>query len=82
MSQSAITAGALVIAFLIFVTVRGELPAYLGAFGLGAYANTTAGATAAGFGIASNLTALAGNTPQAPGQCGGGFGPISFTFAC
>lgn len=70
MSQSSITAAALVIAFLIFVTVRGELPRYLAAFGFGPGANSSAAAQNAGFGIASNLTALAGNTPQAQASKG------------
>jgi hypothetical protein len=35
MSQNSLTAAALVIAFLIFVIVRGELPAYFGVLGLG-----------------------------------------------
>lgn len=35
MSQTSATAAALIIAFLIFITVRGELPYYFGAFGLG-----------------------------------------------
>jgi hypothetical protein len=43
MSQSSITAAALIIAFLIFITVRGELPAYLGAFGIGAAAEGAPG---------------------------------------
>jgi hypothetical protein len=63
MSQSSITAAALIVAFLIFITVRGELSKYLGAFGFGA--SQPSSAAAAGFGIASNITALAGVTPQA-----------------
>lgn len=35
MSQNSITAAALVIAFIIFITVRGELPSYFGALGIG-----------------------------------------------
>lgn len=70
MSQSSITAAALVIAFVIFVTVRGELPIYFGAFGIGKGAMAVPGATAAGFGLASNYTALAGSTPTV--QYGGG----------
>jgi hypothetical protein len=42
MSQNSITAAALVIAFLIFITVRGELPAYFGALGLGPKAEAPA----------------------------------------
>lgn len=70
MSQSSITAAALVIAFLIFITVRGELPKYLGAFGIGQGALASPASQAAGFGLASNITALAGNTPQAQSQKG------------
>lgn len=32
MSQSSIIAAALIVAFLVFITVRGELPAYLAVF--------------------------------------------------
>jgi hypothetical protein len=41
-SQSSITAGALVIAWIIFITVRGELPKYFGALGIGPQAETAA----------------------------------------
>lgn len=34
MSQSTILFGALVAAFVIFITVRGELPEYMGVVGL------------------------------------------------
>lgn len=37
-SQTSITAAALVVAFIIFITVRGELLSYLGALGLGSEA--------------------------------------------
>lgn len=35
MSQTSIIAGALIIAYIVFVTVRGELPAYLAMLGVG-----------------------------------------------
>jgi hypothetical protein len=35
MSQSNIVVGCLLLAFLIFITVRGELPAYMKVVGLG-----------------------------------------------
>jgi hypothetical protein len=35
MNQTSIIAGALVIGFIVFITVRGELPQYLGVFGIG-----------------------------------------------
>jgi len=34
-SQTSIIAGALVIGFIVFVTVKGELPKYLGVIGIG-----------------------------------------------
>jgi hypothetical protein len=35
MSQTSIIAGALVIAYIVYVTVKGELPAYLSMLGIG-----------------------------------------------
>ena len=35
MSQSTVIAGALIFAFVIFITMRGELPKYLAVLGLG-----------------------------------------------
>jgi len=35
MSQNSIIAAALMIGFIVFITVRGELPKYFGALGLG-----------------------------------------------
>lgn len=35
MSQTSIIAGALIIAYIVFVTVRGELPAFLDVLGIG-----------------------------------------------
>jgi hypothetical protein len=40
MSQSNIIVGALVIAFLVFISVRGELPKYLTVVGLGSGAKS------------------------------------------
>jgi len=34
LSQTSVIAGALVVAFFIFVTVRGELPAYMQVLGI------------------------------------------------
>lgn len=45
MSQSSVIAGALVLAFVVFITVRGELPGYLGVLGIG---NAVPGGTGAG----------------------------------
>lgn len=53
MSQNSITAAGLVIAFLIFVTVRGELPAYFGTLGLGPVPEKSP-TTQTGFGFASS----------------------------
>lgn len=35
MSQSTIVFGSLIFAFLVFITVRGELPKYMAVVGLG-----------------------------------------------
>lgn len=38
MSQSSTIAFALIVGFIVFITVRGELPKYLGVLGLGSQA--------------------------------------------
>lgn len=68
MGQSSITAGLLVIAYIIFVTVRGELPGYLGVLGLGPKPVVPDATARGGLGIASNFTAAI------PGSTGGGGG--------
>jgi hypothetical protein len=40
-SQTSIIAGSLIIAYIVFVTVRGELPAYLSVLGVGGGAAVT-----------------------------------------
>jgi len=56
LSQTSIIAASLVIAFVVFITVRGELPAYLSIFGVGsgstpAGSSGSAGVTSGGPGI-------------------------------
>lgn len=63
MSQSNIIAGALAIAFLVYITVKGELRTYLGFFGLGG-----SGSAGNGSGAGSLIGAAAG---------GGGDGSIA-----
>lgn len=51
-SQTSIIAASLVLAFFVFITVRGELPAYLAVYtGAVAPADPTAGITQANFPI-------------------------------
>jgi hypothetical protein len=68
-SQNAITAAALVLAFLIFITVRGELPAYFGVLGLGSKA-VTPKPDQTGFGFTSSYGSISTGTVTFP--TGGG----------
>ena len=45
MNQSSIIAAALIVAFIVFITVRGELPCWLAVFGISSGANCTLGAS-------------------------------------
>lgn len=79
MNQTSAIAASLIIAFLVFVTVRGELPAYLSVFtgSSPTPTNTVAGA------VKETASNFIGGTPQEnplvsfPGWKGlGGFGDI------
>lgn len=59
MSQTSVIFGALLIAFIVFITLRGELGTYI-ALGLGNIGAIQAGSTSTGFGAG-----LTGTTPTA-----------------
>lgn len=68
MSQTSATAAGLVIAWIIFITVRGELPRYFGALGIGPAPERSApagAATPAGAITAGLSSSYAGSDPQA-----------------
>lgn len=83
MSQNSITIGTLVIAFFIFITVRGELPKYLGTLGIGS-APESSPSSQTGFSVQSDYapssTSTALNTGVGSalgltsGSAGGGIG--------
>lgn len=56
MSQNSIIAAALTIGFIVFITVRGELPKYFGALGLGP---TPEQPSSTGVGIGTSTSAAA-----------------------
>lgn len=54
MPQSSTIAFALIVGFIVFITVRGELPKYLGVLGLGSQA--VSGASSNGTTLGNTLT--------------------------
>ena len=83
-SQTSVTAAALVVAFVIFITVRGELPYYFGALGIGptplqprggSSSPTGLGASVSGpgFSLISDPVQYPGGTATPP-PWGSGFG--------
>jgi hypothetical protein len=56
MKQSSVIAFALIIAFIVFITLRGELSHYLGVFGLGS--------TSSGNNPAGSLNTLSAGLPS------------------
>lgn len=58
MSQSSTIAFALIVGFIVFITVRGELPKYLGVLGLGSQAvsGTPSNGTTNGTTLGNTLT--------------------------
>ena len=84
MSQSNVIAGALALAFLLFITLRGELPAYLDLFKPKSRATATGGGQSASGGLSlgslqsnaqslqSGFHALSNATNLFMGSSGGG----------
>jgi hypothetical protein len=64
--QSTVVILALFAAFAVFVTIRGELPAYLGLLGLGKAGASTAAAPAAGSPVSSPASLIQTATSIAP----------------
>lgn len=63
MNQTSIIAGALIVAFIVFITVRGELPCYLKVLGISTGAACQVGGqTAAGAAIGQIAGAVSGNS--------------------
>lgn len=65
MNQNSIIAFSLIVGFIVFITVRGELPAYLAVLGLGA------GATSGTSNLLGGLTGLGGISSTIPGSTTG-----------
>lgn len=57
MSQSSTIAFALIVGFIVFITVRGELPKYLGVLGLGSQAVSVPSQTSSTSGVLGNAIA-------------------------
>lgn len=77
MSQSTLIAGAIFTAWVVYITLRGELPTYLGVFGLGAGAALApSGSTDVG-GVPGFLPS--GSLPGAP-PVSSSFNPGQATF--
>lgn len=71
MTQTSKIAGALIIAWIVFITTRGKLPDYLSMLGLSAGNNASGCLTASGSGIVNKATNLlsggtSGSTPSTP----------------
>jgi hypothetical protein len=64
--QSTVVILALFAAFAVFVTIRGELPAYLGLLGLGKAGASTAAAPASGSPVSSSASLIQTATSIAP----------------
>lgn len=58
MKQSSVIAFALILAFVVFVTLRGELATYLGIFGLGGGSNSLSNGLGSGSNSGNNLNSL------------------------
>lgn len=56
LSQTSIIAASMIVAFVVFITVRGELPAYLSIFGVGS--GVTPSGTGTGAGAAQSAISL------------------------
>ena len=57
MPQSSTIAFALIVGFIVFITVRGELPKYLGVLGLGSQAVSGPSQTTSTSGVLGNAIA-------------------------
>lgn len=62
MSQTSIIAGAFIVAFVVFITVRGELPCYLEVLGISSGGTCQSPAMNAGSAIGNILTGVLGGT--------------------
>lgn len=68
MNQSSIIAAGLVIGFIVFITVRGELPGYIAVFdGTATPSPTTVGASTPSTSYPTGLPSIYGTTPD-PGN--------------
>jgi hypothetical protein len=73
MSQTSIIAGALVIAYIVYVTVKGELPAYLSMLGIGG----SCASTPSGCNPCASTTTPSQPPATQTGQPAGGIGPAT-----
>lgn len=63
MQQSNVIFGALLLAYLLFITLRGELPAYITLLRGGGAANNSTGETTSSNAVVSGAQALLNNNP-------------------
>jgi hypothetical protein len=76
MSQSSVIAGGLLLAYFIFITVRGELPCYLQVLGVATDAQCPQGNVNASGAICSGTSGTTTTTSGGSGASGSGGGSV------
>ena len=64
MSHSSAIAASLIIAWIVFITVRGELPVYMGILGIGGHVLTSEQCGSGNFGLPASGAAVSVSPPS------------------